>query len=132
MQVANINSLQNPSFKSGFYNVTTELNSSVMLSRALVDACGCTIPWIIMANNGTERKEKARRFLFDYAVIYMTPFLTLPFTNRLAMKHIGKLTKNLWSNNHKAVHISNEFLKDADSMMQELHRISKKTDRGPF
>ena len=71
MQVAKINYNQNPSFKNGFYNVTRELDSSVMLSRALVDACGCTIPWIIMANNKTERREKARRFLFDYAIAYI-------------------------------------------------------------
>ena len=56
MQIAQINSKQNPTFKSGFYNVTRELDSSVMLSRAVVDMFGCCIPWLIFANNNTERK----------------------------------------------------------------------------
>ena len=131
MQVAGIGK-NNSSFGNGFYNVTRELDSSVMLSRALVDGCGCTIPWIIMANNGTERKEKARRFLFDYAIAYMSPFLALPLLNRFSSRYIGKLTKSFWSNNHKAIHISNEFLKDTNSMMKELERMSNKTDKNPL
>lgn len=133
MQVAGINRRNNPSFKNGFYNVTRELDSSITLSRALVDGCGATIPWIIMANNNTERKEKARRLLFDYSIAYLSPFLTLPLTNRLAMRYVTKLTKSLWSNSHKAIHISNAFLKDTDSMMKELDRMSKKkTTRAPL
>ena len=132
MQVAGINKKYDTPFGNGFYNVTRELDSSVLLSRAMVDACGATIPWIIMANNATERKEKARRLLFDYSIAYMSPFLTLPFTNRLAMKYLGKLTKSVWSNNHKAIHISNKFLKDSESMMKELHRMAEKTTRAPF
>jgi len=132
MQVAQINTNRNTAFKNGFYTVTRELDSSAMLSRSVIDLFGCTIPWIVMSNNSIERRERARKFLFDYAVIYMTPFLTLPFTNRLAMKYVGKLTKNLWSNNHKAIHISNEFLKDTDTMMNELRRMENKTTRGPF
>ena len=132
MQVAQINNKQNPTFKNGFYNVTRELDSSVMLSRALIDLCGCDIPWVIMANNNTERKEKSRKLFSGFAVAWLTPFCTLPFSNRFAMKYIGKLTKSFWSNNHKAIHISNEFLKDTKSMMAELQRIANKTDKYPL
>ena len=132
MQVAQISYKHNPSFKSGFYNVTRELDSSVMLSRALIDTFGCTIPWIVMANNDTEKKEKTRRYLLDYAIIWLTPFVTLPLSNRFAMKYIGKLTKNFWSNNHKAIHISNEFLKDTDSMMTEFNKMSKGIYKNPL
>ena len=132
MQIAQINSKQNPTFKNGFYNVTRELDSSVMLSRALIDLCGCDIPWVIMANNNTERKEKSRKLFSGFAIAWLTPFVTLPLSNRFAMKHIGKLTKNFWSNNHKAIHISNEFLKDTKSMMSELQRMANKTDKNPL
>ncbi len=132
MQIAGINKKYNSTFGSGFYNITRELDSSVMLSRALIDTCGCTIPWIIMANNGIEKKEKTRRYLLDYAIIWLTPFVTLPLSNRFAMKYIGKLTKNFWSNNHKAIHISNEFLKDTDSMMVELNKMSKGIYKNPL
>ena len=132
MQIAQINSKQNPTFKNGFFNVTRELDSSVMLSRALIDLCGCDIPWVIMANNNTERKEKSRKLFSAFTIAWLTPFVTLPFSNRFAMKHIGKLTKNFWSNNHKAIHISNEFLKDTKSMMPELRRMAAKTDKSPI
>ena len=132
MQVAQINHKQNPTFRNGFYNATRELDSSVMLSRALIDTFGCTIPWIVMANNGTEKKEKTRRYLLDYAIIWLTPFVTLPLSNRFAMKYIGKLTKNFWSNNHKAIHISNEFLKDTTSMMSELQRMGENVKKNPL
>lgn len=132
MQVAQINNKHNPSFRNGFYNATRELDSSVMLSRALIDTFGCTIPWIVMANNDTEKKEKTRRYLLDYAIIWLTPFVTLPLSNRFAMKYIGKLTKNFWSNNHKAIHISNEFLKDTTSMMSELQRMGENVKKNPL
>ena len=132
MQVAEVGKKYNSQFGNAFYSATSALNSSIVLSRALVDGCGATIPWIIMANNGTERKEKARRLLFDYSIAYLSPFLTLPFTNRLAIKYVSKLSKGLWSNNHKAITISNKFLKDADSMMNELKRISKETEKYPL
>ncbi|MBR1425668.1 hypothetical protein IJ579_08920 [bacterium] len=132
MQIAQINSKQNPTFKTGFYNATREFDSSVMLSRALIDLCGCDIPWVVMANNNTERKEKSRKLFSGFAVAWLTPFVTLPLSNRFAMKYIGKLTKSFWSNNHKAIHISNEFLKDTKSMMSELQRMANKTDKNPL
>ena len=132
MQVAQINQKQNPSFKNGFYNATRELDSSVMLSRALIDTFGCTIPWIVMANNDAEKKEKTRRYLLDYAIIWLTPFVTLPLSNRFAMKYLCKLTKSFWSNNHKAIHISNEYLKDTSSMMAELQRMGEDLKKYPL
>ena len=132
MQVSGMNKECNSSFGGGFYNVTRELDSSVMLSRALVDGCGCTIPWIIMANNKTERKEKARRFLFDYAIAYISPFLALPLLNRFSSRYVSKITKSFWSNNHKVIHISNEYLKDSDTMMSKLAEMSKNVKKNPI
>ena len=132
MHVAQINCKQNPSFKNAFYNTTRELDSSVMLSRAVVDMFGCCIPWLIFANNNIERKEKARKFSFEYAIAWLSPFITLPLSNRFAMKHIGKLTNKFWSNNHKAIHISNEFLKDTSSMMSELSKMGKDVKKNPI
>ena len=132
MQIAQIYSKRNPIFRNGFYNATRELDSSVMLSRALIDTFGCTIPCIAMANNDAEKQEKTRRYLIDYAIIWLTPFVTLPLSNRFAMKYISKLTKQFWSNNHKAIHISNEFLKDTGSMMSELTKISKGVKKNPL
>lgn len=132
MQVAGINKKYNSTFGNQFYNVTEALDSSVMLSRGLIDTFGCTIPWLILANNDIERKEKTRRYLINYVIVWLTPFVTLPLSNRFAMKYIGKLTKNFWTNNHKAIHISNEFLKDTDTMMSELTNMSKDIKKNPL
>lgn len=121
-----------PSFKNSFYNVTRELDSSLPLSRAVADMFGCDIPWILMANNKDEKKEKARKLFTVFGIAWLSPFLTLPLSNRIAMKYVGKLTNKFWSNNHKAIHISNEFLKNTDDMMKELTRLSKKTTSGPL
>lgn len=130
MRIENRN--YNPSFKNGFYNITRELDASLPLSRALVDLIGTDIPWIVMANNKYERKEKARKLSQGFIVAWLSPFLTLPLSNRFAMKYVGKLTKNFWSNNHKAMHISNKYLKNADDMMQGLQNTVKKTTRAPL
>ncbi|MFI3300725.1 MAG: hypothetical protein R3Y28_04815 [Candidatus Gastranaerophilales bacterium] len=119
-------------FENNFYNVTRELDASVPLSRALIDVVGTDIPWIVMSNNSQERKERARKLSVVFSVAYLSPFLTLPLSNRFAMKNVGKLTNDFWSNNHKAIHISNEFLKNSDDMIKELRNMSKKTPRGPI
>lgn len=120
-----------PAFKSAFYNVTRELDSSLPLSRAVVDIVGCDIPWVLMANN-KEKKEKARKLSAVFAIAWLSPFVTLPLSNRFAMKYVGKLSNKFWSNNHKAIHLSNEFLKNSDDMMKGLAELSKKTTRGPI
>ena len=132
MQIAQVNTSHKPTFKNGFYNATRELASSVMLSRGLIDTFGCTIPWLIMANNDIERKEKTRRYLTNYVIVWLTPFITLPLSNRFAMRYIGKLTKNFWTNRHKAIHISNEFLKDTNTMMNELTKMGKGINKNPL
>lgn len=123
---------QKPTFKSRFYNVTRELDASVPLSRAVVDLVGCDIPWVLMANNKEEKKEKARKLSAVFVIAWLSPFLTLPLSNRFAMKYVGKLTNKFWSNNHKAIHLSNECLKNSDDMMKGLAKISKKTTSGPL
>ena len=133
MQILHNNTSKIPTFKgSNFYNVTQELNSSVMLSRAVIDLFGCDIPWAVMANNKQERKERIRKAGSFYIVAWLSPFLTLPLSNRLSAKYVGKLTKNFWSNNHKVLHLSNSYLKNSEDMIKGLKLLSQKTARGPI
>ena len=79
MQISHVKNSEITAFNgSGFYNATQELNSSVMLSRAVIDLFGCDIPWAVMANNKQERKERIRKAGSFYAVAWLSPFLTLP------------------------------------------------------
>jgi hypothetical protein len=115
----------------GFYTFTGELDKNIMLSRAIVDILGCDIPWIAMANNKQEREEKTRRCIVNFSIAFLSPFITLPLTNRIAMKWAG-LTDKFWSNNHKAIHISNEHLKNSADMKSSLEEIAKRTTQGPI
>ena len=125
--------INEPNFKGNpIVGLATYLDERVLLGKAVLDVTALDAPQIIMANNGQERREKFNKASFSFALGYLSPLVTLPLTNRLGMKYVGKLTKTLLSNNHKAIHISNKFLKDSDSMMQELQRISKKTKKDPF
>lgn len=135
MQVQNINnSKSRASFKSvaGFYNTTAELENNIILGRAIIDLVGCDVPWVIMANNNQERIERARRYAIVFALAFISPMLLVPAINRVAMKHCAKLTDSLFSNNHKAIHLSNEFLVNAAKTKEGLEQLAKQTEMGPF
>ena len=121
------------SFKGGgFYNTTAELESNVVLSRALIDLAGCDVSWVVLANNKQERIERARRSAIVFVLAFMSPIAVLPILNRVAMKNCVKLTKNFWSNNHKAIHLSNEFLVSAEKTKEGLEKLAQKTTVGPI
>lgn len=128
------NSPSKTSFKSaaGFYNTTAELENNIILGRAIIDLCGCDVPWVIMANNNQERIERARRYAIVFALAFMSPMLLVPAINRVAVKHCAKLTDSLFSNNHKAVHLSNEFLVSVEKTKEGLKQLAKRTEMGPF
>lgn len=124
---------RNNAFKGGgFYNTTAELESNVILSRAIIDLVGCDVPWVIMANNNQERIERARRYAIVFVLAFMSPMALLPVLNRTVMKNTAKLTKKFWSNNHKAIHLSNEFLVSAEKTKEGLEKLAKETEMGPI
>ena len=122
------------SFKGGnFYNTTAELESNIIMSRAIVDLAGCDVPWVIMANNKQEKIERARRYAIVFVLAFLSPMALLPALNRVAMKNFAKLTKSLWSNSHKAIHLSNKYLVSAEKTKEGLAELVKnKTTIGPI
>lgn len=132
MRIENKQNKYNPQFKNGFLNATASLDQNVVLSRAIIDMAGCDIPWIIMANNKQERKEKARRMGAAFLIAWISPIITLPLSNRFAMRYISKMSNKFWSNSHKAIHLSNEFLVNADKTKEGLTKLAQKTIKSPF
>lgn len=129
----NNNHVNKNNFKGGgFYNSTAELEGNIVLSRALIDLAGCDVPWVIMANNKHERIERARRYVIVFLLAFMSPMALVPVLNRFAMKNIVKLTDKFWSNNHKALHLGNEFLTDVKKMNLGLAELARKTEMGPI
>lgn len=123
----NINSnkpFASKTFKGGnFYTQTGELEKNIILSRAIVDLAGCDVPWIIMANNKHERIERTRRYSIVFLLAFMSPMALVPILNRFAMKNAVGLTKKFWSNNHKAIHLSNEYLANAKKTEEGLLKL---------
>lgn len=134
MQIEKANTIKSRnSFRGArFYKTTAELESNIPLSRAIIDLVGADVPWVIMANNKHERIERARRYSIVFLLAFMSPMLLVPAINRVAMKHFAKLTKSIWSNNHKAIHISNEYLVNAQKTKEGLEKLAQKTEMGPF
>ena len=127
-----LNQRQQTHFNGAWISAASYLEEkNMLLNKAIVDA-SVDIPFICLANNKTEQKERIRRIAINYPLCFLSPLVTLPLTNRLAMKYVGKLTKSIWSNSHKAIHISNEFLKDSDSMINELKKMMNETPKSPF
>lgn len=108
------------------------LKKNIPLSRGVIDIFGSDIPWLVMANNNDERKEKARRMSVVFVLLFLSPIALLPIFNRIGMKYGAKLTKSFWSNNHKAIHLSNKDLKSAENTKKALTKLSTNYENSPL
>ncbi|MDR1167803.1 MAG: hypothetical protein LBK53_02790 [Heliobacteriaceae bacterium] len=95
--------------------LTAYIDERIMLNKAILDA-SVDVPMVLMANNPVERRERFNRAGIAWVIAFASPYLTLPLTNRLAMKHIAKITKSYSSDPlNKLIKISNKYLhKGAD------------------
>lgn len=107
------------------YNITAALEENVLLNKALFDVTGSDIPWVIMANNKEERRERINRGLLSVIMVFVSPLVALPFINRFAMSHISKLTPKMFSKTFNAVKLSNKYLVNAEKTKEGLNELSK-------
>lgn len=104
------------------YSITAGLESNVFLNKALFDVTGSDAPWVIMANNKEERRERLNRAMLSFGLIFVSPLVALPLINRIAMKNIApKILSKEWN----AIKLSNKFLKSADETEKGLNELSK-------
>ena len=124
-----ISSNQNTiTFKSApIVNATMFIEDRVLLNKALLDTATST-SIILNANNRNEAEERFRRSFIGWATAFLTPLVTLPLTNKLAMKHIAKLTKSYFSKDNNLVKLSNKYLTSAGATKQGIEELSKKYD----
>lgn len=124
MQVKN--SQKSVSFKSSpIINATAYIEDRVLLNKALLDGARDT-SIILHANNKNEREERFRKACIVWCTAFLTPLITLPVTNRLAMKHIGKLTKSYFSKENNLIKLSNKYLTSAKEVQKGIEELSKK------
>lgn len=114
-------SKHNPHFK-GF---TDLMMSNVFLNKTLFDLTSADIPWVVMANNNEERRERFNRAALSVGIVFVSPLIFLPLVNRLAMKHIAKLTPEIFSKNYNAIRLSNKYLTSAEKTKEGLKELAK-------
>lgn len=129
------NKTNEPNFKGNpAVGLATYLDERVMLGKAVLDIAAFEAPQIIMANNNDERRERFNKSLFGFSLGYLSPLVTLPLTNRLAMKHIAKLTKNFVAKDSNLIQLSNKYLVNKEETKKGVELLSKKlqTDYKPL
>lgn len=108
-------------------NTTSFIEERVLLNKALIDGAR-DVSTVLQTNNKVERTERIRRFSLIWSLAFLTPFVTLPLTNRLAMKYIAKLSPGFCSKENNLIKLSYKYLKDADSTKSGIKNLSEKCD----
>jgi len=111
----------NPKFR-GF---TEMVMGNIFLNKALFDLTSSDIPWVAMANNKEERRERINRSALSVGMVFVSPLILLPFVNRFAMKNITKLTSECGSKQWNAIKLSNKHLVSAEKTKAGLEELSK-------
>lgn len=115
---------QQPNHTS-FKGLSSFIEGKVLINKALIDA-SVDVPIVLMANNPTERRERINRAAICWSIAFLSPFVTLPLTNRLALKYIAKASKNFLGKENKIIEISNAFLKTEESAKRAIIEMGKK------
>lgn len=110
--------------------VTAGLEENVLLNKALFDVTGSDIPWVIMANNKEERRERINRGALSILMVFVSPLVALPFINRFAMKNVTGLTSKFFARQYNAIKLSNKYLKNAEATEAGLKILAKESSIG--
>jgi len=112
---------------SGLSVAAAFLEENVLLNKALLDA-SVDIPFVCLSNNKIEQKERLRRVSVNYTLCFLSPFLTLPLTNRLAMKYIAKMAPKFMSKETNLIHLSNKYLKNKELTKEGIELLSREKE----
>ena len=110
--------------------ISSFIESRVLINKALVDA-SIDIPWVVKSNNSDERRERLSRAGIGWCIGFATPFITLPVTNRLALKGIAKTYKSFLNKENNIIQISNSDLATAPKTEQALKELAEKYKFSP-
>ena len=131
MQVAE-NNTYSICFKSGpLITATSFIEDRVLLNKALLDGAR-DISTVMHTNSKNEREERIRKACIAWSTAFLTPIVTLPLTNRLAMKHVAKLTKSYSSHENNLIELSNKYLSSFDTTFRGIKELMKKSDYSEF
>jgi len=109
-----------------FQGLTDQVMGKIFLNKALFDLTSSDIPWVVMANNKEERRERINRSVLSVGMVFASPLLLLPFINRFALKNVAKLTTKFWSEEYGIIKLSNKYLVSPEKTKEGLDKLSKK------
>ena len=127
MQVNNVENIPVNFKNAGISSAAAFLEENVLLNKALLDA-SVDIPFVCLSNNKIEQKERLRRVSVNYTLCFLSPFLTLPLTNRLAMKYIAKMAPKFMSKETNLIHLSNKYLKNKELTKEGIELLSREKE----
>lgn len=78
---------------NAFYNLSSRIESNTIFNRCLMDIGGWEAPLFIMANNDTERKERASKSALYVLGTFASPLLLMPFLNKRYLCKNGIIEK---------------------------------------
>lgn len=108
-----------------FRGFTELVMGNIFLNKALFDLTSSDIPWVVMANNKEERRERINRSALSVGMVFVSPLIILPFVNRFAMRNIVKLTPEFMSKQYNAIKLSNKHLISAKETEKGLNELAK-------
>mgnify|MGYP001809650159 CR=1 FL=1 len=117
---------QNHNHTPKFNGFTELVMGKVFFNKALFDLTSSDIPWVVMANNKEERRERINRSVLSVGMVFVSPLIALPFINRFALKNVTKLTSKFWSKEYNVIKLSNEYLTNPEKTKKGLEQLSKK------
>lgn len=107
-----------------FRGFTELVMGNVFLNKALFDLTSSDIPWVVMANNKEERRERINRSSLSMGMVFVSPLIVLPFVNRFAMKNIVKLTPEFLSKQYNAIRLPNKYLVSDRAAQEGLKELA--------
>lgn len=116
---------QNYNITPKFKGFTDLVMGNIFLNKALFDLTSSDIPWVVMANNREERRERINRSALSVGMVFVSPLIVLPFVNRFAMKNAAKLTSEFGSKQWNAIKLSNRDLVNSQKTKEGLSKLSK-------
>jgi len=108
-----------------FRGFTEMVMGNIFLNKALFDLTSSDIPWVVMANNKEERRERINRSALSVGMVFVSPLIILPFVNRFAMNSIVKLSSKFASKEYNAIMLSNRHLVSAEKTKAGFEELSK-------
>lgn len=107
------------------YNLTSNIQSNMVLNKGLLELGGYAVPSVIMSNNKVEAREKAERSGFLFGISFIAPFLLLPLFNKGFLK-LNKISNKFGGFDDKIMHMSKKYLtKDGKYLEEGMNELLK-------